>query len=72
MKIYVTEDDWKAGRLVGAKGHEVMEAAIHSALDRAGIPREGRGVWVNMETITIELPPGYTMNADDEPVKAGP
>jgi hypothetical protein len=44
MKITWTDDDIEAARLVGAKGHELLEAAIHSRLDRAGIPREGRGV----------------------------
>jgi hypothetical protein len=66
VKIEITDDDWEAARLVGAKGHEVLEAAIHTALDRAGIPREGRSVRVNMETITIELPPGYTMPEDGQ------
>jgi hypothetical protein len=61
MKINVTQEDMTAGRLVGAKGHEVIEMAIHRALDRAGIPREGRIVEVNPKTIAITLPPGYDM-----------
>ena len=66
MIIELTEEDWTAGRLVGAKGHEVMEMAIHRALDEAGIPREGRTVSVNLQTIDIELPPGYTMPDDED------
>jgi hypothetical protein len=59
LNIEVTQDDIDAGRLVGATGAEVMEAAIHSALDRHGVPREGRSVKVTKEHIVIDLPPGF-------------
>jgi hypothetical protein len=64
MKIQVTEEDAAAARAVGAKGHEVVEFAIHRALDEAGIPREGRSVSVTKETIEIQLPPGYDIPED--------
>ncbi|MDH6580035.1 hypothetical protein [Kitasatospora sp. MAP5-34] len=59
IEIEVTEQDIEAGKLVGATGVEVMEAAIHSCLDRQGVPREGRMVHVTRETIEVELPAGW-------------
>ena len=38
LNFEVTEEDWDAGRAVGATGAEVMEFAIHRALDRMGVP----------------------------------
>ena len=62
LNFEVTEEDWDAGRAVGATGAEVMEFAIHRALDRMEeLPREGRAVKVTPEWITIDLPPGYTL-----------
>lgn len=61
LNVEITEEDWNAGRAVGATGAEVAEFAIHRALDRIGVPREGRAVKVTPETITIDLPPGYTL-----------
>ena len=49
------------GRARNAAGNELIEAAIHTALDRKGIPREGRAVTVTKEFITVDLPPGWTM-----------
>jgi hypothetical protein len=57
----VTGDDIEAARLTGAAGAELTEAAIHTALDRRGIPREGRTVKVTPEFVTIDLPPGWTV-----------
>ena len=62
MKVQVTAEDIEAARLVGATGSELIEAAIHSSLDRLGIPREGRSVHVTLETIEIVLPPGYSLD----------
>lgn len=61
MDVEVTEDDYQAARAVGATGVQLIEFAVHRALDRKGIPREGRTVTVTAETITIDLPPGYTL-----------
>jgi hypothetical protein len=61
IDVDVTAEDIEAARAVGATGAELMEFAIHRALDRAGIPRAGRSVTVTRETITIDLPPGYTL-----------
>ena len=61
MEIEVTQEDIDAARLVGASGTELIERSIHSALDRAGVPREGRVVTVTRETVTIDLPPGWSM-----------
>ena len=58
--IEVTDDDIEAGRLVGATGSEVIAAAIHTALDRQGCPREGRDVEVTREEITIDVPSDWT------------
>jgi hypothetical protein len=43
LNVEVTQDDIDAAKLVGATGAELMEAAIHSALDRHGV-RLVRGV----------------------------
>jgi hypothetical protein len=61
IHVEITEDDIAAARAVGATGAEVGEFAIHRALDRLGIPREGRTVKVTRETITIDLPAGYML-----------
>ncbi len=61
IDVEVTEDDIEAARATGATGAQLMEFAIHRALDRIGIPREGRTVTVTRDTITIDLPPGYTL-----------
>ena len=61
IDIEVTEDDYEAARAVGATGAQLMQFAVNRALDRMGIPREGRTVTVTAETITIDLPPGYTL-----------
>jgi hypothetical protein len=58
MNIDVTQDDIDAARLTGAIGAQLIERSIHSALDRAGLPRASRAVTVTMDTITIDLPPG--------------
>jgi hypothetical protein len=64
IKVEITEEDLGAARATGATGDEVAEFAIHRmhrVLDRLGVPREGRTVKVTRETITIDLPPGYTL-----------
>ena len=55
LDFEVTEDDYEAARAVGATGAQLMEFAVNRALDRMGIPREGRTVTVTLETITIDL-----------------
>jgi hypothetical protein len=65
MGIGITKEDLSAAELLGATGVELVERAIHSALDRAGIPREGRTVTVTRETIRIDLPPGWVMPGED-------
>ena len=67
MEIEVGQEDMEAGQLTGATGEEVIERSIHSALDRYGVPRDGREVKVTRETIMIELPPGWEMDADQHP-----
>jgi hypothetical protein len=49
LHVEVTADDIESARLAGASGTELIEATIHTALDRKGIPREGR---------TVEVTPG--------------
>ncbi len=66
LHVEVTDDDIEAARLTGATGTELVTAAIHTALDRKGIPRAGRTVEVTLDTITVELPPGWTMEGRDE------
>jgi hypothetical protein len=61
LKVEITEEDIEAAQAIGATGTEVGAFAIHRALDRLGIPREGRTVEVTRETITIGFPPGYTL-----------
>ena len=61
INVEVTQDDIDAGLAIGATGVQVIEFAINRALDRIGIPRKGREVTVDRETITIDLPPGYTL-----------
>jgi hypothetical protein len=56
LDVQVTADDIEAASLTGATGAELVEAAIHTALDRVGVPREGRTVTVTPETIMIEVP----------------
>jgi hypothetical protein len=62
LEVEVTAEDIAAARLVGATGTELMEAAIHTALDRRGVPREGRSVRVTLEITEIVLPKGYTLD----------
>lgn len=59
-RIEVTADDIEASKLVGASGTEVLTAAIHTALDRQGCPREGRYVEVTREEITIDVPSDWS------------
>jgi hypothetical protein len=61
LQVEVTQDDIDAAMLLGASGTDLMEAAIHSALDRRGVPREGRNVKVTKEHIVIDLPPGFDL-----------
>ncbi len=56
LEVQVTAEDIEAASLTGATGTELVEAAIHTSLDRLGVPREGRTVTVTPETITIEVP----------------
>ena len=59
LDVSVTADDIEAARLTGAAtGSELMEAAIHTALDRKGVTRDGRTVTVTPEAITIDLAAG--------------
>jgi hypothetical protein len=61
LSFEITQDDMDAARAVGATGAELAEFAINRALDRMGIPREGRTVKYTAETIMIDLPPGYRL-----------
>ncbi|MDO0938651.1 hypothetical protein QQY66_45635 [Streptomyces sp. DG2A-72] len=53
LDVHVTPEDIEAAKVMGATPNEVMEAAIHTALDREGIPREGRRVKVTGKNIEI-------------------
>jgi hypothetical protein len=66
LEVEITEADYDAARATGATGTELLEFAVHRTLDRLGIPREGRAVKATYDTIIIDLPPGYTMPADDD------
>lgn len=56
LDVEVTAEDIEAAQLTGATGTELVEAAIHTALDRIGVPRDGRTVTVTPDTIMIEVP----------------
>jgi hypothetical protein len=58
LNIQVTAEDMEAARLMGATGPELMEAAIHTALDRMGEPRTGR-------TVTLK-PGGFYVDMEEE------
>jgi hypothetical protein len=64
LNIEITDEDIAAARVLGATGTQLLERAVQSALDRAGVPREGRTVIATPETITIDLPPGWTLPPD--------
>lgn len=66
MIVTVTAEDFEAARAVGATGAELVARSVHSALDRAGVPREGRSVEAAADTVTIDLPPGWTMPGGDD------
>lgn len=59
LKFQISDEDIAAARAVGATGTQVVERSIHSQLDKAGVPREGRYVKVTTEEIQIELPDGW-------------
>jgi hypothetical protein len=63
VKITVTEEDTEVARLVGTNGHGVLERSIHSDLDRHSVPRDGRGVEVDLYNITIGLPYGGSLQS---------
>jgi len=56
LDVTVTQDDIDAAVALGATGTQLIERSIHSALDRRGIPRDGRVVTVGLSHITIDLP----------------
>ena len=55
LDVEVTADDIEAARLTGATGGELLAAAVHSALDRLGVPRAGRTVTVSDDYSTVEI-----------------
>ena len=71
LEVSLTEDDWAAGRAVGATGAEVMARAIHGALDAYGVPRDGRAVSVTYEHVVIDLPPGWRFADAGKPFRWG-
>jgi hypothetical protein len=72
IKAELTPEDWEAARVIGGAQLEVIARAINSALDRKGVPREGRSVTAVREhesydspgQINVQLPPGYDLDLD--------
>jgi hypothetical protein len=63
VKISLTEEDADVAQLVGADGYGALERSIHSDLDRHGVPREGREVEVDLDSIAIGLTHGWNLQS---------
>jgi hypothetical protein len=64
--IKVTAEDIRSARQAGATGGlALIEAALNSALDRMGVPREGRTITMTSEAITVRLPPAWRPHDDE-------
>ena len=61
VKISVTEEDAEVAELVGTNGHGVLERSIDSDVARHGVPREGREVEVDLDSIAMGLPYGLSL-----------